>query len=123
MKIYVCKKCGNVVLKLEDKCEALVCCGEKMELVNANTVDAATEKHLPVYEIKDGMINIKVGATEHPMTEDHYISFIILASADNYMIKMLKAKDKPEASFPYDKSYNKIYAYCNLHSLWLTEIK
>ena len=45
MKIYVCKRCGNVVLKLEDKSEALVCCGEKMELVEANTVDAATEKH------------------------------------------------------------------------------
>ena len=98
MKIYVCKKCGNVILKLEDKSEALVCCGEKMELVEANTVDAATEKHLPVYEIKDGIINIKVGEVEHPMTDEHYISFIILTSDDNYMIK-------------------------NLHSLWLTEIK
>ena len=123
MKIYVCKKCGNVVLKLEDKSEALACCGEKMTLVDANTTEAATEKHLPVYEIKDGMINIKVGEVEHPMTDEHYISFIILASDDNYMIKKLTAGDKPEASFPYDKSYNKIYAYCNLHSLWLTEIK
>ena len=123
MKIYVCKKCGNVVLKLEDKSEELKCCGEKMELVDANTTEAATEKHLPVYEIKEGMINIEVGEVEHPMTDEHYISFIILASDDNYMIRKLKAGDKPEASFPYDKSYNKIYAYCNLHSLWLTEIK
>lgn len=123
MKIYVCKKCGNVVLKLEDKSEELKCCGEKMELVDANTTEAATEKHLPVYEIKEGMINIKVGEVEHPMTDEHYISFIILASDDNYMIRKLKAGDKQEASFPYDKSYNKIYAYCNLHSLWLTEIK
>ena len=123
MKIYVCKKCGNVILKLEDKSEALVCCEDKMELINANTVDAATEKHLPVYEIKEGMINIKVGATEHPMTEEHYISFIVLASDDSYMLKMLKAGDKPEVSFPYSSEYNKIYAYCNLHSLWLTEIK
>ena len=123
MKIYVCKKCGNVVLKLEDKSEALVCCGEKMTLVDANTTEAATEKHLPVYEIKDGMINIKVGEVEHPMTEEHYISFIILASADNYMIKKLKAKDKPEASFPYSSEYNNTHAYCHLHSLLLTEIK
>lgn len=123
MKIYVCKKCGNVVLKLEDKSEALVCCGDKMELVNANVTEAATEKHLPVYELKDGLINIKVGEVEHPMTDEHYISFIIFASEDNYMIKMLKAGDKPELSFPYSSEYNKIYAYCNLHSLWLTEIK
>ena len=99
MKIYVCKKCGNVVLKLEDKSEALVCCGDKMELVDANTTEAATEKHLPVYEINDGMINIKVGEVEHPMTDDHYISFIILASDDNYMIKKLKAGEKQKQVF------------------------
>ena len=45
MKIYLCKKCGNVVLKLEDKTEALSCCREKMELLTPNTVEAAVEKH------------------------------------------------------------------------------
>ena len=123
MKIYVCKNCGTVMLKLEDKSEALVCCGDKMELIDVNTTEAATEKHLPVYEIKEGMVNIKVGEVEHPMTDDHYISFIILASDDSYLIKMLKAGDKPEVNFSYSSEYNKIYAYCNLHSLWLTEIK
>src|SRR5699024_12479535 len=111
MKIYVCKKCGNVILKLEDKSEALVCCGDKMGLIEANTVDAATEKHLPVYEIKEGMINIKVGEVEHPMNDEHYISFIILASDDSYLIKVLKAGDKPEVNFSYSSEYNKIYAY------------
>lgn len=123
MKIYVCKKCGNVVLKLEDKNESLSCCGELMELQNVNIVDAAVEKHLPVYEIKEDVINIKVGEVEHPMTEEHYISFIILANDNNYMIKKLSISDKAEASFVYNSEYNKIYAYCNLHGLWLTEIK
>lgn len=123
MKIYVCKKCGNIVLKLEDKNESLSCCGELMELQNVNIVDAAVEKHLPVYEIKENNINIKVGEVEHPMTEEHYISFIILANDNNHMIKKLSISDKPEASFVYNSEYNKIYAYCNLHGLWLTEIK
>lgn len=123
MKIYVCRKCGNVVLKLEDKSEALVCCNEKMELVNASMEDGAFEKHLPIYEIKDNVINIKVGEVDHPMTDEHYISFIILMSENNYMIKKLKVTDRPEASFPYDSKYNKIYAYCNLHGLWVREIK
>lgn len=123
MKIYVCKKCGNVVLKLEDKSETLECCGELMDLPNANTIDVAVEKHLPVYEIKENNINIKVGEVEHPMTEEHYISFIIMTSENNYMIKKLLVSDKPEASFIYNSEYNKIYAYCNLHGLWLTEIK
>ena len=87
MKIYVCKKCGNVILKLEDKTESLDCCNQKMELTTPNTIEASLEKHLPVYEIKDDLINIKVGEVDHPMTDEHYISFIILASDNNYVIK------------------------------------
>lgn len=123
MKLYVCKKCGNVVLKLEDKSENLVCCNEQMELINVNSTDAAGEKHLPIYEIKDNVISIKVGEIEHPMSDEHFISFIILAGEDCYKIKKLLPTDKPQISFNYDEKYNKIYAYCNLHSLWVTEIK
>lgn len=122
MKIYMCKKCGNIVLKLEDKTEALSCCGEKMELLTPNTVEAAVEKHLPVYEIMENIINIKVGEVEHPMTLEHYISFIILANDEEYTIKRLSPNQKPEVSFSYNEKYNKIYSYCNLHGLWLTEI-
>ena len=122
MKIYLCKKCGNIVLKLEDKTEALSCCGEKMELLTPNTVEAAVEKHLPVYEITENIINIKVGEVEHPMILEHYISFIILANDEEYIIKRLSPNQKPEVSFSYNEKYNKIYSYCNLHGLWLTEI-
>ncbi len=123
MKIYLCKKCGNIVLKLEDESESLVCCGEKMELLIPGAVDGAVEKHLPIYEINDGKIKISVGSVIHPMSEEHYISFIILASNDNYLIKRLDFTSSPEVVFDYNESYNKIYAYCNLHGLWLTEIK
>ena len=122
MKIYLCKKCGNIILKLEDKTKALSCCGEKMELLIPNTVEAAVEKHLPVYEIMENIINIKVGEVEHPMTLEHYISFIILANDEEYTIKRLSPNQKPEVSFSYNEKYNKIYSYCNLHGFWLTEI-
>ena len=122
MKIYLCKKCGNVILKLEDKTEALSCCGEKMELLIPNKVEAAVEKHLPVYEIMENIINIKVGEVEHPTTLEHYISFIILANDEEYIIKRLSPNQKPEVSFSYNEKYNKIYSYCNFHGLWLTEI-
>ena len=123
MKIYKCRICGNVVMKLEDMNESLNCCGKPMELLEANTNDGAVEKHLPVYEIKENKINIKVGEIDHPMTEEHYIKFIILSSKDEYMIKTLTPTEQATAIFPYDKKYTKIYAYCNLHDLWVTEIK
>ena len=64
MKVYYCKHCGNVVLSLVDKGPTPVCCGEKMELLNANSVDAATEKHVPEV-IRDGeTLIVKVGAVE-----------------------------------------------------------
>lgn len=32
----------------------------------ANTVDAAQEKHVPVIEINNDTVNMKVGSVEHP---------------------------------------------------------
>ncbi|MBR4082030.1 MAG: desulfoferrodoxin, partial [Clostridia bacterium] len=40
MKFYVCKHCGNIITKLEDKGVPVVCCGEKMQELTPNTVDA-----------------------------------------------------------------------------------
>ena len=50
MKFYKCNKCGNVVLAAVDSGVVPFCCGEKMEELVANTVDASTEKHVPVVE-------------------------------------------------------------------------
>ena len=40
---------------LEDKKIPTICCGEPMVLLEANTVDAAFEKHIPVVEEKDNL--------------------------------------------------------------------
>ena len=33
-----------------------MCCGEPMEEIIANTSDGAAEKHVPVYEVRDGKL-------------------------------------------------------------------
>ena len=110
MKVYYCKHCGNVVLSLVDKGPTPVCCGEKMELLNANSVDAATEKHVPEV-IRDGeTLIVKVGAVEHPMIE----------SGDTVYLKHLHPGEKPEARFPA-LEHGTAYGYCNLHGLWKSE--
>lgn len=56
------------------------------------------------------------------MEEEHYIIWIALVH-DNEIVKVeLKPNDKPEAVFPYI-SNAEIYAYCNLHGLWKTDLK
>ena len=98
------------------------CCGRDMEPLNANTTDAATEKHVPVYEI-DGMeIVVRVGEVEHPMDEDHYISWIAQVSENRTTRIRLKPGDKPEVRLPYIPG-SSLYAYCNKHYLWKNEVK
>ncbi|NMB14114.1 MAG: desulfoferrodoxin, partial [Gallicola sp.] len=90
LKIYHCKECGNVVVKAVDGTESLVCCGEEMELLNANTVDAAKEKHVPVVEKNGEELSVVVGSVEHPMEEEHYITNIFVQQGDKVQIAYLK---------------------------------
>jgi superoxide reductase len=82
VKIYKCATCGNIILKLEDKSENLICCGKPITLLNANASDGAIEKHVPVLKekIKDCQIanapiyKVQVGSVPHPMLAEHYIN-------------------------------------------------
>ena len=55
MRIFKCRKCGNIVCLMDDRGGKLSCCGEEMLELKANTVDAAVEKHVPLIA-EDGNI-------------------------------------------------------------------
>ena len=123
-KFYKCSKCGSIVLKVNDIGCPPSCCGEKMDLLEPNTVDAAVEKHVPAVECDGAKVTVKVGAVEHPMTDVHYISYIILETSDKFMVKELTAADKPEAVFMMAEGEKSVaaYEYCTLHGFWKAEI-
>ena len=121
MNIFKCNKCGKVIEILEGGCPAILCCGEKMTELKANTVDAAKEKHVPFTKINNDKVVATVGEVTHPMEEKHYIGFIACDFGDKIVRKQLKPGQKPEATFCYKKGM-KIYAYCNLHGLWVCEL-
>ena len=91
------------------------------EEIAPNTVDAAFEKHVPVYEIDDDFMTVMVGEVNHPMDDNHYIMWVALASDDSFEMVKLKPGDEPKVTFKYVKGAE-IYAYCNLHGLWKSEI-
>ncbi len=124
MKIYKCPVCGNVIEKLYDSSVPVVCCGKPMEELKAGVTDAALEKHVPVCEVKDGRLTVKVGSVEHPMTKEHYIAFIIAKAGETVMRRELTPEDKPEAEFCLNGYHGnvEVYEYCNLHGLWKAEI-
>ncbi len=51
MSFYRCAHCGKIVSVVVDGGGTLVCCGEPMQLLKANTTDAAKEKHVPVVTV------------------------------------------------------------------------
>lgn len=119
-KFLICKKCGNIVEIIHESGISIMCCGEKMEELIPGTVDAAKEKHVPVYTTEKNKVNVTVGEISHPMQEEHYIEWISIQTKYGNQIKKLKAGEKPEACFALcdGDSIEAVYAYCNLHGLW-----
>ncbi len=117
MEFYYCKKCNNVIIKLNNKNE-VTCCGEEMTVLTPNTVDASFEKHVPEITVDKNIVKINVGSADHPMTEEHHIEFIVLKTESNTQIKYLRPDELPRTEFYLEDSDFEVYAYCNLHGLW-----
>lgn len=121
LEMYKCEICGNFVEVVLAGVGELVCCGKPMTLQRANTTDAAGEKHVPFFVKKDDELEIRIGSVEHPMTEEHYIQFIEVISADEKYVKRkyLKPAEKPSFTLKgYDIGSLTAREYCNLHGLW-----
>lgn len=120
LKFFRCEHCGNIIEMVEDKGVPVVCCGQRMTEIVAGTSDGAREKHVPVYEVKNNIVHVKVGEVAHPMIPEHYIEWIVLQTKNGVQRKELNPGDKPEACFALcdGDEVESVYAYCNLHGLW-----
>lgn len=97
-----------------------------MEKLEAGSVDATVEKHVPVVEMGDSHITVHVGEKDHPMEEEHLIEWVCYEQENgNFKVKYLKPGDKPEVTFGRCSKcaapHGIMYAYCNLHGLWKAE--
>ena len=68
-----------------------------MKLMEEQSADASTEKHVPVIEKIDNGIKVKVGSVPHPMEEKHYIEWIEITVDGKSYKQFLKPGDSPEA--------------------------
>ncbi len=114
---YRCEKCGNIVALIKKGGGTLTCCGQAMTKLEANSTDAAKEKHVPVIAKEGGKIKVAVGSTLHPMLQEHYIEWIALVADGKVEFRFLKPGDAPKAEFEAAAS-GTVFAYCNLHGLW-----
>lgn len=117
-EVYKCALCGNIVEVLHVGAGELVCCGQGMDLLAENSVDAAQEKHVPVIEKVANGYKVTVGSVPHPMEEKHYIEFIELIADGKVYRQNLNPGEAPEAFFCVDASEVTAREFCNLHGLW-----
>jgi superoxide reductase len=121
-QIYKCELCGNIIEVLHGGAGELVCCGEAMKLLDEQTADQSTEKHVPVIEKSADGVVVKVGSVPHPMQDAHYIEFIEVQTDGGIQRAFLKPSDAPEAAFKVDESaISKAREFCNVHGLWKFE--
>ena len=123
-KFFICKHCGNMVGMIDDKGVPLVCCGESMVELVSNTVEASMEKHLPVVTFSGSRLEVRIGSTPHPMEQAHHIAFVYVETERGGQRKCLKVGEEPTLTFCLvDDRPIAVYAYCNLHGMWKTEIQ
>ena len=120
MRFFKCNKCGKIIALVNDKPCPTMCCNEEMQEMIPNTVDAAQEKHIPVYKVNGDVVEVTVGEVIHPMTEEHLIEWVSMETEQGNQRKLLKAGQEPKVCFALCKGdkVKSVYAYCNLHGLW-----
>ena len=106
-KFLKCPICDNIIELIDGDVQHITCCGRKMEEMKANTTDAATEKHIPIYK---------------KVEKEHYIMWIAQVSENRITRVKLYPEQATETRFPYISGAT-LYAYCNKHGLWKTTIK
>lgn len=123
-KFFICKHCGNLIETINYSGVKIICCGEPMNELVSNTVDTATEKHIPVVNIIDNIVTVTVGSVPHPMTPAHHIAWIYVETKQGGARKNLPVDGEPTLTFSLtnDEEVVSVYAYCNLHGLWKIDL-
>ena len=122
-KFYICPHCGNIVEMVHDSGVKPFCCGQKMNELVPNTVEASGEKHIPAVKVEGSIVEVNVGSVNHPMEEVHWIEWVQLVTDKGSYRKWLNPGEAPNVIFRLgEEKPIAVYAYCNLHGLWKTEL-
>lgn len=122
-KFFRCKHCGNFVGLINNANVPMICCGEPMEELVPNTVEASREKHIPYVVSEGNIIKVQIGSVMHPSILEHHIEFIYLQTENGGQRKSIKVGDNPVASFSViDDKAICVFAYCNIHGLWMLSL-
>ena len=112
-KFYVCPICGNIIHSAGD---ALIsCCGVTLPALEAEEAD---EEHAITMEKVEDEQFITIA---HPMTKDHFISFLAYVTSDRIQLVKLYPEGNAETRIQL-RGMGYLYHYCNRHGLFRMKI-
>ena len=113
-RFYVCPVCGNVIRALGDA--VISCCGIILPPQEAEEADG---DHMIRVEIAEDEYYVTIS---HPMTKEHYISFLTAVSDQGIQFVKLYPEGNAEARFKINRVRD-LYAYCNRHGLFHLRVR
>ena len=108
LKFYVCPVCNNIIQAVGDA--VISCCGITLPPLVAEEND---EHHQLSFEKVEDEVFVTVN---HPMTKQHFISFMAYVTFDKVQFIKLYPEGNAEARFNLRGKGN-LYIYCNNHGL------
>lgn len=111
--LYVCPICGNII---HSTGEAMIsCCGVTLPPLETEQDDE--EHQINCEKIEDEYFI----SMDHPMTKEHYISFVAYCTGNRFEYVKLYPEGNIEVRF-FGRGHGMLYWYCNHHGLFKKRI-
>ena len=112
-KFYVCPICGNII---HSTGHAVVsCCGITLPPLEAE--DADDDHGITIEKVEDEQFI----TVSHPMTKQHFISFVAYVTADRLQLVKFYPEGNAETRLQL-RGRGWLYCYCNRHGLFRQKV-
>ena len=108
-KFHVCPVCGNIIQSTGNS--VISCCGITLPPLEAEEADLDHAVHIQQVE-DEHFITI-----DHPMTKEHYISFVAFVTSDRVQFVKLYPEGNAQTRLQL-RGFGMLYWYCNHHGLF-----
>ena len=112
-KFYVCPVCGNIIHAMGDG--AYSCCGVSLPPLEAEPED--DEHRIAIESVE----NEQFLTVSHPMTKEHYLSFIAWVTGDRLTLVKWYPEGNAETRIQL-RGHGMLYVYCNRHGLFMHRV-
>lgn len=112
-KLYVCPICNNIMSAVGDA--VISCCGITLPTLEAEDVD--NNHQITIEKVEDEHFV----TVNHPMTKEHFISFIAYLTSDRVQLVKFYPEGNAETRLNF-RGGGYLYIYCNKHGLMKKKI-